>query len=174
MNTNDPETEKEYTPDARANKANKALAYLQMYVTDLDARAKAPANSTVDCVKIMDECNTLKSRVAEMVKSPLEKTFDTLRFAIVPARMEAENITAVTVEGIGRCNSIADVQVKTLDKGQLFEWLKENEFEDLITENVNAQTLAAFIRGRVKEGKPIPSNEIVDVTPIQRAQITRS
>jgi len=166
-------TEAEYKPDPRALKANAAIAFLQSYVADLKERALRPTNGAVDCIKIMDEVNTLKSRIAEAVKSPLEEIYDMLRFAIIPARMDAEDITSVKVDGIGRCNTVPDVQVKQLDKDGLFNWLSENELEDMITRNVNAQTLAAFVRGRIKDGKPIPTDDILKVTPIQRAQITR-
>lgn len=163
----------DYNADPRAIKANKALAYLQSYVAELGEKARNPENDAVASIRIMDECNTMKARVGEMVKSPLEAIYDMLRFAIIPARMEAEGITSITVEGIGRCNAVPDVQVKQLDKTALYDWLVENELEDMIVQSVNAQTLAAFVRNRIKDGKTLPAIEVLDVKAIQRAQITR-
>lgn len=42
------------------------------------------------------------------------------------------------------------------DKPQFFEWLRGNGAEDLIKEDVNAQTLSAFVRERRAEGLTDP------------------
>lgn len=125
-------------------------------------------------VQMMDTLNSFKENLASLVKSPAEKMYDTLRFTVIPEFMDEEGVTSMTYEGIGRVNVIDDISVKTNDKEGVKMWLKENDLEDLIQETVNAQTLAAALRKRMKEDKKMPPEDVVTVTPITRAQITRS
>lgn len=135
---------------------------------------------TVEAVRLMDAFKRFTEDLADRVKSPAEKAYDKMRFTVVPAFMEDAGITNITVEDVGRVNITDDISVKVEDKEGLREWLVEHEREDLITESVNAQTLAAFIRAQMRESAKskippiIPGEHIVTVTPVTRAQIAKT
>ncbi len=98
--------------------------------------------------------------------------FDVLRFELIPEKMEEEGIERVSFDEIGRVSLTADLFVSVRDKPGLYDWLQENGFGDLIQPVVNASTLKAFIKGRMKAGAEIPE-EFLNVTPVTRASITR-
>lgn len=98
---------------------------------------------------------------------------DELRLHVIPVEMENQGIESVRIVGIGRLNIREEASCKTLDKPALFDWLRENGLQDIITEVVNASTLKAFIREQLKEGNPIPNDEIVDFSTYRVASITK-
>lgn len=98
--------------------------------------------------------------------------FDVLRFELIPEKMEEEGIERVSFDEIGRVSLTADLFVSVRDKPSLYNWLEENGFGDLIQPVVNASTLKAFIKGRMKAGEEIPE-DCLNVTPVTRASITR-
>ena len=131
-------------------------------------------DSTVEAVRMMDELYTVKEEMQKQAKSPLEKGYDYLRFTIVPKLMETDDVTSLTVAGVGRVNLMDDVQVRVASKERLQEWLVEHDLEDMIQQTVHAQTLTAFVRRRVKEAGELPPETVITYKPITRAQITRS
>lgn len=128
--------------------------------------------SAIQAVQFMDALYRTKEQVQELFKTPLEAAYDTLRFTIVPKLMTDEEISSVNVAGVGRVNLQDDVQVKVLNQLGLRDWLVANDLEDMIKPTVNAQTLAAFVRRRIKDGTELPGD--VEVKPIVRAVITRA
>lgn len=159
-------------------KLQAAIDYLHRYVLDCERRARNEAKTLTptDALKLMDETHKFKERVAEMVKSPIEKVYDILRFTVVPEVFNDNDVTALSLEGIGRCNLIDDISVSVIkEQKEAFQtWLIEHEFEDLISQTVNAQTLAAFLRRQMAaEDGVIPPADMVRITPVTRAQITR-
>lgn len=50
-------------------------------------------------------------------------------------------------------------------KSELFAWLKENGYGDLVYETVNANSLAAFVREQLEEADELPEGleELVNV-----------
>lgn len=155
--------------------AQSALDTLRAYVeerTEVIREKKIPDLRTA--VQMMDAIYRFKENLSSLVKSPVEKAYDTLRFTVIPEFMDEEGTTSMTYEGIGRVNVIDDISLKTNDKEGLKEWLREVDLDDLIQETVNAQTLSAALRKRLKDNKSMPPSEVVTVTPIARAQITRS
>lgn len=170
-----------------AEQAHTAMHVLEAYVAERVAFATVKENleNTVAAVKIMSLFDLLKDEVAGRLKNPLEAAYNIMRFAVVPTFMDEEEITQISVDDVGRVNLRDDVSVKVQDKEALFQWLKDNDAEDMIVEQVNAQTLAAFVRKRLEEAKSLPvdvrdkagnvtEEGAIEVTPVVRAQITRS
>lgn len=162
------------------DEAKKAINLLAEYVAERVelARDKVRLGDTVAAVRLMAAIDDLKTIVGDRIKSPLEDAYNTLRLNVVPGIMEDEGIEKITVDEIGRVNVIDDVQVQVLVKDDLLAWLTENDHEDLIKPSVHAQTLAAFVRAAIKagksqDGKGLPKDHVLKVTPIVRAQITR-
>ena len=100
--------------------------------------------------------------------------FDVLRFELIPERMESDGVDRIVYDGIGRLQTTGDalVAVKSGQKDAFHAWLKENKLGDLIQSTVNASTLKAFIKGRIKGGLTYPT-DCLNVTPITRASITK-
>ena len=50
-------------------------------------------------------------------------------------------------------------------KAELFAWLKEHGFGDMVTETVNANTLSAWVREQLEESETLPEDleELVNV-----------
>lgn len=98
---------------------------------------------------------------------------------IIPARMEADqysNITVILPDGSKRqLLVIPQVSVKTPPdkKGELWDWLREHEAAEIITETVNSSTLAAYVRTQMKAGEPYPSDicevSMYDVASLRKA-----
>ena len=111
---------------------------------------------------------------AEAVLSAINAEYDVLRFEAIPECMDKAGIDRIQYEGIGRVSLTADVQVstKTGAKEALFEWLRGRKLGDLIQPGINASTLKAFVKDRIKQGKDLPT-EFLNVTPITRASITK-
>lgn len=162
-------------------RAHEALEVLAAYVAERVelAKDKARLGNAVGAIKIMHALNQLAEAVSERVKAPLEIAYNSLRFNVVPTMMEDEEIDKITVEDVGRVNVVDDLRLSVKDKQALNKWMIDNDFEDLITTTINAQTLTAFFRKRIKDGMKqdgieLPKAEVVEVTPFVRAQLTKS
>lgn len=107
------------------------------------------------------------------VMAKLNAEHDALRIDLIPKKMEDANLENMVVKGIGRVTLTGDMYVKQADKAKLFTWLRRLKLGDLITEGVNSSTLKAFLRKRIKDGKPIPDEDVVKITAFTRASITK-
>ena len=180
--------EQSLTPEAEADRwarVPNAIEYLRRYNEWLEVQARNEKKSLTPmaALRLMDQIFRHKELVAEHIKSPIEKLYDIMRFTVVPEVFADNDITTLTLEGIGRCNIMDDIQVAIVGDGKnekeahkqaFYEWLRQNELEDIITQTVNAQTLAAFVRRQLqsKDGLKLPYDHI-KVNPVTRAQITR-
>lgn len=180
--------EQSLTPEAQEDRwarVPNAIEYLRRYNEYLEALARNTAKTLtpMSALRLMDQVYKHKELVSDHIKSPLEKIYDILRFTVVPEVFADNDTTTLTLEGIGRCNIMDDIQVsivgdrkeeKEAHKQAFYQWLRENELEDIITQTVNAQTLAAFVRRQIqsKDGLKLPYDHI-KVNPVTRAQITR-
>ena len=155
--------------------AHAALLTLQQYVGERSALTTDKGKLDLfRAARLMKTLAEFKEKVASMVKTPAEKAYDSLRFSMIPELMDEEGATSLTLEGIGRVTVQDDVQVKTVDKEAFKKWLIEHELEDIITESINAQTLAALVRQRLREGKELPKSDLLEVKPFVRASITNA
>lgn len=130
--------------------------------------AEFSLHAMVEHMKLMQ----LEKEEVEAALSLINARLDTLRLEMIPAKMEEDGIERIAYEGIGRVALTGDMYVSTTDKPGLYNWLEENGFSDLIQPTVNASTLKAFIKGRIKAGKDVPV-DFVKVTPFTRASITK-
>lgn len=168
-----------YDLKIRPQQVEQALDLLALWISERKALLVLEGDgcqitSAVQGIHLMDVLFRFKERLQEMVKTPTEAAYDTLRFTVIPKLMNDEGIPTVTVAGVGRVNLQDDVQVKVLNQGGLRDWLVEHEFEDMIKPTVNAATLAAFVRKRIKEAEDLPGEAVIEVKPISRATITRA
>ena len=181
--------EQALTPQAQEDRWARipnAFEYLRRYNEYLEEQARNADKklTPVTALRLMDRVFRHKELMSDHVKSPLEKIYDILRFTVVPEVFSDNEVTVLSLDGIGRCNIMDDIAVtmqgndkkeKDINKTLFTAWLVANELEDLITQTVNAQTLAAFVRRQLqtKDGIKLPM-EILKINPVTRAQITRS
>ena len=123
-------------------------------------------------VAMMYKAQAEKEDLEEQL-SKVQAEFDLLRLELIPAKMEGDGIEGIRYEDIGRVSLTADMYAQTLNKDALYDWLRDNNLEDLIQPNVNASTLKAVIKARIKKGEETPPEDVVKITPFTRASITR-
>lgn len=120
----------------------------------------------------------LKDRAekADRAAKDLKAELDHVRQNIIPDAMDELGVSSMNIKGVGRLTITGDARVSTVGgaKEALFEWLRQNDFEELITEVVNASTLKAFYKEQKEQGNPLPSEDIVRYEPFSRASITKS
>lgn len=176
--------------------AAKAIMTLQSYVTERAALIdKGTIKDPTTAVKMMAAIQDFNGEIAKRIKGPGEALYNHIRFTTVPTAFDEHDTTKIGVDGIGTCRLQDDIQVKVADQTALHTWLTANGLEDIIVETVNAQTLAAQLRARIKANadtvakamkagttdpaelqklqQEMPPAEIVAITPVVRAQITR-
>lgn len=114
------------------------------------------------------EINTLKSRTSE-----LQKEYDDIRKRKLPELLANERVEGMKLEGIGTLSMRADLYVHcpASQRAALVEWCDENDVGDLAARTVNPQTLKAFVKERMMDGKELP--EMLSVTPYEVAVITK-
>lgn len=141
--------------------------------TKMRARATYAGVSLRDLAMHMKSTREEKERI-EADLSRVNAIYDVLRYEAIPQKMDEEGMEkGPTFEGIGRISLTADMFVSTTDKEGLFGWLEDNGLADIIQPTVNPSTLKAFIKGRMKGGKEVPS-DYVSVSPVTRASITKT
>jgi hypothetical protein len=124
-------------------------------------------------VVAMHETQRRKEAVEADLKN-INAEFDVLRFELIPERMDSDGVERVSYDGIGRVALTGDIrtQVAASAVPDLIQWFRKNKMGDLVKAVVMPSTLKAWVKGRIKEGKPYP-DDLVKVTPITRASITK-
>ena len=98
---------------------------------------------------------------------------------IIPNRMDADqiqNITVILPDGSKKQLLVIDqVSVRTPpeNKGALWEWLREHDAAEIITETVNSSTLAAYVRQQMAAGDEYPNN-ICEVSAYATASLRKA
>ena len=133
--------------------------------------------STLNYSQLATEFLFLKSEKERIKKeeTAINKRFDTLTMKVIPDKMAEDGFQNVTLKGIGRIqlSKQAYCSVPAGMKFELFKWLKDNDFEELITEVVNSSTLKAFITEQSELGNDIPET-IVNYQPFMRATVVKA
>lgn len=102
--------------------------------------------------------------------------FDVLRFETIPEQMDTQGVDRLSVTGVGRVSLTADIRIATVaaQRPALFKWFRSHKLGDLITETMNSSTLKSWVKQRMKDGKEVPPEAMLKVTPITRASITKA
>lgn len=138
--------------------------------------------SLTECIKEMHEVRQKLDQADEITKG-YQKMYDFLSIRVVPAKMDADGVNQIKVNGIGRVNLRGDLWTQTLSPFGLQEWLVQHKLGDLIQPGVNGSTLKAMLKERMRrnpkdfpseDDRDLPGDEIVKVTPYTRAVITKA
>jgi len=129
--------------------------------------------SLVGLIKEMGDVKEQLDKVTEE-KTALQKTYDYLRINLIPELMADDDLSTITVDGVGRVSLTADIysSVPSEKKEAAYEWLREHQLGDIIKETINSGTLKATIKALMKKGEEVPG-DIFKVTPYTRASITK-
>lgn len=127
--------------------------------------------SVTELVQVMAALENEIEKQSQISKA-LNVRYDHLRLRVIPDRCEVEGIDGLRVKGTGTLVLTSDIYASIVGgrKQDAYDWLRENNHEDLIVETVNASTLKSFLRTKLKAGDEIPE-ELFKVTPYTRASI---
>lgn len=129
--------------------------------------------SAVELAHALKQAQEIKEWM-EHIEKCVNAEIDVIRLNLLPVAMENEGLESpMNVAGVGRVSLTGDVYASVLDKENFFEWLHDNQSGDLIQETVNASTLKAWVKDKIKKGESYPT-ELLKVTPYTRASITKS
>jgi hypothetical protein len=98
---------------------------------------------------------------------------------IIPERMDTDQIQNVTVilpDGSKKqllCLDQVSVKTPAENKAALWDWLRDNGAEELITETVNSSSLAGYVREQMRQGEPWPS-DICEVSTYTTASLRKA
>ena len=112
---------------------------------------------------------------AKEVKTKLQGKYDILRLNLIPAAMEENDITNITIDGIGRLGLTSDIYASVVakNKDETWEWLRNNGHGDIIKETINAGTLKATLKAIMRKGEETIPEGLFKITPYTRASITK-
>jgi hypothetical protein len=119
--------------------------------------------------------NTIRAELDQLKEksTSLQKEYDALRLNIIPEKMDEQDITNITIEGVGRLGLTSDVYASIDDQEKAFTWLRENRRGDIIKETINSSSLKATIKEIIKNGREIIPPGLFKITPFTRASITK-
>lgn len=141
------------------------LEFLNQITAGLVRVSRDIRQDTIDVVATGDHVAVIihfdqVRKAAELIKEAreaLKEISDRLSREQVPDVMREAKIKTTTIEGVGRVTISNKYSATIIDKVGGYNWLRTNDAESLITETVNAQTLASFAKEYVEsEGKDLP------------------
>lgn len=93
-------------------------------------------------------------------KTTLQKAFDWLRISHIPERMEAEELESMTIEGVGRMYLTTQfmASIKADCKEGAYQYLTDHGHGDIIQSTVNASSLKALAKQKIKDNDPLPKD----------------
>lgn len=74
-------------------------------------------------------------------------------------------------DGVGMVNIVNELSVTTANKDMLLHSLSAMGMEDLITQQVNAQTLKSFVKERMAANRQLPQG--INIYPLQKLRFTK-
>lgn len=130
------------------------LALLDSITTLLDKATKLIRKETTEIIATSDHVELIRHfakvrNAKELIKASrvsLDELEQQLSHEYVPDALHARNIRTITVDDVGRVSLSVRWSCSMLDKQLGFEYLRKTGNEALITETVNAMTLAAFAK----------------------------
>jgi hypothetical protein len=130
---------------------------------------------TKSIVELAAFMNTIRAELDQLKEksTSLQKEYDALRLNIIPEKMDEQDITNITIEGVGRLGLTSDVYASIDDQEKAFTWLRENRRGDIIKETINSSSLKATIKEIIKNGREIIPPGLFKITPFTRASITK-
>jgi hypothetical protein len=136
--------------------------------------------ANIDDVRIMDVGEAaeeyVRCRLIDGAVEDLEKVItaakEKLSKEVVPEVFNTKKCTTFTSKLGYRVTVIAACMASIKDKVRGYAWLRENEMGSLITETVNAQTLASVAKDMKSDNRDLPA-DIFNVAWQNRTSVTK-
>lgn len=131
-----------------------------------------------DLVAAMMQAKETHSRLKDETAEAWEDVC-TITRQVIPERFEADqiqNITVILPDGTKKqllCIDQVSVKTPAENKPVLYSWLVAHDAEDLITETVNASSLAAYVREQMRQAEPYP-NDICEISTYVTASLRKA
>lgn len=108
------------------------------------------------------------------IKTEYQNEFDRIRRGVLPDKMEAEQMSTITLPGVGRITVTDQMSASILPEYKLDmqAWLKDNGFGALVTATVNASTLSAFVKEQIGAGNELPY-DFLNISTYRQASLTK-
>jgi hypothetical protein len=106
------------------------------------------------------------------VSKELTKLKDQMAYKDVPAAFEREGTDSITTKNGYRVTISALIRASCKEMDKAVEWMEEHGNEGLVKRTINAQTLAAFVRSEMEEGREVP-DDIFTVSIGQNTSVTK-
>lgn len=148
---------------AALNALNEAIKQLNNIADDLDEQEGIA--STVGMSDLLVGYYELKEAYKQLdaARKRVYSTEDMFNKAIIPARFDDEGMDKIQVPTIGRSfYPLQKFSASMVDKEKGYEWLRSVGGEGIITETVNAGTLASFCKDLVKDQGIDPPEDIIN------------
>lgn len=109
--------------------------------------------------QLNEDCSTL-----DALKKIIDAAYDKLSYEVIPTAMTAQEIDSVKIAGrVFFLNARLHASIPEAKREVGFAWLKENKYESLIKEGVNAQSLSAAMKAYFEENGKMPPEEAITV-----------
>lgn len=120
----------------------------------------------------MKQLSVIHDAAKKLVRR-LDEEYDRLRLKELPELMLEDNIRTVSFSGLGRVQLGSDVyaSIPAPKRDEAWQWLRDNNSGDLITETVNSSTLKAWAKEKIAAGVELP--DCFTVTPFNRVSIVK-
>ncbi len=154
-------------------KLQQALLLGQVAKTAEDGAELSPMALIKDRAKRMKELATVYG-IIKPVYDSINAEFDQIRKKTLPDLMAAEDVRTITLDGIGRVQLAGDcyASIPAEQQEAAFEWLRGNNYGDLIKETVHSATLKAWAKEGLAAGRELPEG-VFKVEPYVRASIVK-
>lgn len=152
------------TQDEIAKKYRILVEHFKDYLALVDIehkRLQKGINDITDYLTFFHNLRTQHDELDEMRKSVYHMK-DSYDKGVIPAKFEEMDVDKLSVPSIGKTFSILNKHsASLLDKTEGYKWLRENGYSELITETVNASSLASAMSDMIlNEGKEPPAEII--------------
>jgi DNA-directed RNA polymerase subunit L len=108
------------------------------------------------------------------IKTQFQNHLDRMRQDKVPTAFKENGITSLTVDGYRyTISQTLRASIKADQKVRAYEWLRENDLGELITETVNASTLSAQARKMAEDGTELEP-DLFNVSIVPTTSITQA
>ncbi len=112
--------------------------------------------------------------IAKANASSLWAEHEKLAKVTIPEAMEAAGLTSIVLDGIGRLEIRHDAScsIPKDRKEEVYAWMANNGYEDLIVGTINSSTFKAQVKKFMKDGEDFPF-ELINFNPFDNAVLIR-
>jgi hypothetical protein len=107
--------------------------------------------------------------------SELWAAHEALAKTVIPEAMEAAGLVSIVLDGIGRLEirNDASCSIPKENKDDVYQWMRDNGYEELIVGTINASTFKAQIKKMIKDGEDFPF-DLIKFNPFDNAVLVRA